>query len=265
MTTHATAPPAAPARRLPRAPAAELWAFGLLALAASLPVFRGAVAEPLVFLPARVAEGQWWRLLTHPFAHVSWYHLLLDGAGFLLLYAGLRETRRAGRLVYVLGACGGSVLLPVALSPDLYAVGVCGLSGIAHGLLAVSGAEGLASRDAGDRRTGALCLGLVLAKSAWELAAGRAFLSALHFGLMGVPVVACHLGGVLGALAAFGVWGIGQWGMGHRAWAGGEHHGKCGIIRAPQGPTRGVGLRGGGLSKHGRQPSRFVPLLGDAR
>ncbi|MEW6486912.1 MAG: rhombosortase [Thermodesulfobacteriota bacterium] len=209
MTTSA-ASPAAPARQLPRAPArpggpaAELWAFGLLALAASLPVFWGAVAEALVFLPVRVAEGQWWRLLTHPFAHVSWYHLLLDGAGFLLLYAGLREPGRAGRLVYVLGAWAGSMLLPLALSPDLYAVGLCGLSGTAHGLLAVSGAEGLASRDTGDRRTGALCLGLVVAKSAWELAAGRAFLSALHFGLMGVPVVACHLGGVLGGLGAFG-------------------------------------------------------------
>src|SRR5262245_14663245 len=69
----------------------DSWVFGLILIVFSVPVLTGAFPEKLVFLPDSVLSGEWWRLVTHPFVHVSWYHLLLDGTAFLLLYASLRE------------------------------------------------------------------------------------------------------------------------------------------------------------------------------
>jgi hypothetical protein len=40
----------------------------------------------------------------------------------------------------------------------------------------------------------------VIAKAAFEAATGNVALSFLHFGLMGIPVAACHAGGVIGGL-----------------------------------------------------------------
>ncbi len=43
-----------------------------------------------IFILSAVKHGQWWRLLTHPFVHVTWYHLLLDAGAFFILYADLK-------------------------------------------------------------------------------------------------------------------------------------------------------------------------------
>lgn len=183
----------------------ELRVFGALLLLCNLPLLWGSLAEGLVLLPARVPEGEWWRLLTHPLVHVSGYHLLLDGIAFGLLYDGLRAPTAGGRLAYLAGAWAGSAALPLLVAPQVAQVGLCGLSGVDHGLMVASALECWGSPDPAERRSGALFLGAVVVKSALELATGQAFFSSLHFGLMGVPVVACHLGGVLGALVAHGL------------------------------------------------------------
>ncbi len=185
-----------------RSPRWDVQLLGGLILLANLPLLVGLPDQGWVLLPDRVGQGEWWRLLLHPFVHVSAYHLLLDGVAFALLYDGLRGPTVGGRLATLAGCWFGGTVLPLLLAPQVSEIGLCGLSGIDHGLMAVSALEGLESRDAGERRLGALFLATVLGKSILELATGRAFFSFLHFGLLGVPVVACHLGGVLGGTAA---------------------------------------------------------------
>jgi hypothetical protein len=67
----------------------ELLFFALILAIANAPLPGGVWQQQLVFFPGSLASGEWWRLVTHPLVHVSWYHLLLDGAAFLMLYAEL--------------------------------------------------------------------------------------------------------------------------------------------------------------------------------
>ena len=155
----------------------------------------------LAFDPAAVARGEWWRLISWPFVHVSRYHLLIDGAAFLLLYAGLEERLLVKRALLVFSAAAGSLLLPLAIDPQLKQLGLCGLSGVAHGLAAISGLEML--RHKSQQRLGsALLIGLLL-KLAWELWTGSAFLQGLHLGDIGQPIVATHAGGASGGILGY--------------------------------------------------------------
>jgi len=149
----------------------------------------------LCFSISAVLAGEWWRVLTHPFVHVSWYHALLDGAAFVLLYRMIEGPRVA----YCVAAGAGSLLAAVWFWPAIGATGLCGLSGIAHGLMAVSALEMIQRGD----RWGWGCLALVAGKSIWEAAPGQVFFAWLHFGLLGTPVAVCHLGGVVGGLVGF--------------------------------------------------------------
>lgn len=163
-------------------------------------------AVNLAFDSAAVAAGEWWRLLSWPLVHVSRYHLLLDGAAFLLLYAGLEERRPARRLLLFAACALGSLLLPLALAPQIHQLGLCGLSGVAHGLAAISALEMLRHRS--QQAVGWILLGGLLLKVAWELATGAVFLQQLHLGDIGQPIVATHAGGALGGL--LGYWVLGR-------------------------------------------------------
>jgi rhomboid family GlyGly-CTERM serine protease len=166
-------------------------------------VLCGRGPEPFIFSPDAVRAGQWWRVLTHPFVHVSWYHLLLDGAAFLILYRSLLDSSLARRLGYVVAGGVGS-LVASWVATDL-PTGLCGLSGVAHGLMAVSAVEMVTafSPESAERRLGWMSLGLVLAKATYEAITGRMFLGFLHFGLLGAPVAVSHAGGIIGALAVW--------------------------------------------------------------
>lgn len=172
--------------------------------AANIPLFMGTFSDGLIYLPDRVADGQWWRLFTHPFVHVSLYHLLLDGAAFLLLYAQLAEESLFKRIGYLLGIHLAVVLAVTYALPHVQAVGYCGLSGVAHGLMAVWCLERMGRRSLGRERliAGVVFAGL-LGKSIYEVMAGHAFFESTHFGDVGVPVVAAHLAGIIGAVAVY--------------------------------------------------------------
>ena len=163
--------------------------------------------ERFLFLPAKVAEGQWWRLITFPFVHVSWVHLLLDASAFAVLYTAMAQAGMLKRLVTVL-VCGLSSLGAAwVLSPEIHDLGLCGLSGIDHGLMAV-----VTLTMAKDRSTRWLDLwgfGLLAAKVVFEAVAGDALFSSLYLGMCGIPLVACHLGGVLGGLVAWALFAPG--------------------------------------------------------
>ena len=154
-----------------------------------------------IFLPAALAEGQWWRLITFPFVHISWYHLLLDAGAFFILYGELTEIRTSHRFFCLM--CSTAVSLAVALlfSPMIETLGLGGLSGTAHGLMAFCGLKMMNNKT--ERRTGQVIFWLVVAKSIWEAISGQVVFGFMHMGLCGAPQAACHLGGVLGGTLAF--------------------------------------------------------------
>lgn len=55
--------------------------------AANAGLIAGCFCEPLIFRTQGVAADRWLRIFTHPFLHVSVYHLLLEAAAFSLLYS----------------------------------------------------------------------------------------------------------------------------------------------------------------------------------
>jgi rhomboid family GlyGly-CTERM serine protease len=180
---------------------AELIAFAVVLAMVNVRLLGGSWNDQLAFFPMRIADGEWWRLLTHPFVHVSWLHLLLDGSAFLMLYRELAHWT-TGRRLAAIGWCAAGSLLAAMLSPLVGVRGFCGLSGIAHGLMALSAVEMIRRGDTWEHRTGWLAFLIVLVKAGFEAASGGVVLSFLHFGLMGVPIAACHAGGVIGGLVA---------------------------------------------------------------
>jgi len=178
----------------------ELLFFALAICVANAPLLTGHWWQALTFQPEAVRAGQWWRLLTHPFVHVTWYHLLLDGAAFFVLYVGLLEKSLGRRLACILGAAIGS--LAAAWSSPTAAMGLCGLSGVAHGLMAISALELLSARKphSAEWRVGLATFALVVGKAAYEALAGRMFFAFLDFGLLGSPVSVSHAGGIMGGI-----------------------------------------------------------------
>ena len=179
--------------------------FGAI-LALNLPLlFRGPI-ESLIFDPGSVLAGEWWRLFTHPFIHVSLYHALLDAGAFAFLWQ-TRPTPHTARRDFILFLTCAAGSLAAALLVDqtlLQTQGFCGLSGIGHGLMAYQGLVWAKDRT-GDRFTrnaGWLILLSVFAKSLFEVLSGGVFFGALHLGSIGTPAVACHLGGVIGGCLA---------------------------------------------------------------
>lgn len=155
------------------------------------------------FFPHSVLSGEWWRILTHPFVHLSWYHLLLDAGAFFLLYRELHHKKIWEKLFYVV-LCG-TVSLGVAMVASLliYTRGLTGLSGIAHGLMAVSALEMMRGKE--HFRTGLVFFLIVVSKSIFETINGDVLFAFMHMGLCGTPVAACHAGGVLGGVLAFSI------------------------------------------------------------
>lgn len=179
----------------------EIIFFVVLIAIFNVPVLFGTVWNSMVFQPEAVRSGEWWRLVTHPFVHLTWYHLLLDGMAFLSLYCSLVERKTSVRLAYVVAAGAGSLVASWCASPTISASGLCGLSGIAHGLMAISAIEMLGG-DKTERRIGWISLILVLGKASFEAITGRMFFGFLDFGLLGSPVAVSHAGGILGGLIA---------------------------------------------------------------
>ena len=176
----------------------------LVALVAvfNLPLLFGGCWRAMMFHSIAVTRGgEWWRLITHPLVHVTWYHLLLDGTAFLTLYYGLFEKSCLCRLAYVVAGAAGSLACSWACAANS-AQGLCGLSGIAHGLMAVSAVEMIVSpsSDRATRRVGWCSFVLVTLKGAFEALSGRMFFAFLDFGMLGDPVAVSHAGGVIGSL-----------------------------------------------------------------
>jgi rhomboid family GlyGly-CTERM serine protease len=182
----------------------EMVGFGVLVAVCSGSVLFGSPSGMMMFRPDAVAAGEWWRLLTHPFVHVTWYHLLLDASAFFLLYHGLLENKLGRRLVYVVAGAVGSLGLSWLAAPAITTQGLCGLSGIAHGLMAVSAVEIMRAnkRSTPEWRIGVFTFVLVVGKAAWEAISGHVLFEFLYFRMVGDPITISHAGGIVGALLA---------------------------------------------------------------
>jgi rhomboid family GlyGly-CTERM serine protease len=179
----------------------EIGAFALLIALFNLPLLTGVFSTQFIYHPDAVNGGEWWRVLTHPFVHVSTYHLILDALAFFLAYTELQRRRFLERLAFVVAAGAGSLLAALVASPFVAEHGMCGLSGVAHGLTTVVSLEMLCrSKDPVSRWSGLFCFVGVLGKSLLELVTGQVLFASWHLGWLGTPIAACHAGGVLGAL-----------------------------------------------------------------
>ena len=182
----------------------ELAGLALLLIALNSTVLQGLCNTRFIFMPDAATHGEWWRWFTHPFIHVTWWHLLLDGTAFLILYRDLQEQSWSRRILYCASAAVGSLLVCCWADPMLSTRGLCGLSAIAHGLMAVSALNLMRQRQ--DKllfRIGLFSFTLVTLKCLFETLTGQMLFTFLHFGMLGDPVPVTHAGGILGALIAW--------------------------------------------------------------
>src|SRR4051812_23013920 len=164
----------------------ELGVIGFLLVALNWPLLHGACNSDLIFLPGPVAEGQWWRVLSHPFIHVTWFHLLLDGTAFFLLYKDLQQGSWLLRFTSVLASASGSLVVCLCADPLISVKGLCGISGIAHGLMVVSALELMKQRS--DKllfRIGLFSFAAVVVKCLVEVITGKMLFTFIYFGMVG--------------------------------------------------------------------------------
>jgi membrane associated rhomboid family serine protease len=157
------------------------------ALAGSNPVrsFVSPLLNDLAISPAAVDAGQWWRVVTSAFAHISPVHLVLNMLALLIFGAELERQLGRGRYltVYLVSALGGVASLQLF---GAYYGGVVGASGAIYGLLGA--------------------FGVVLVSQKQDL---RGLLTLLGINLVisflpGVSLIG-HLGGLVGGAAAAAV------------------------------------------------------------
>ncbi|MDP6847472.1 MAG: rhombosortase [Kiritimatiellia bacterium] len=181
----------------------DIWCWVAVIVIVNIPLLFGTFATGLLFAPTRVGLGEWWRVPAHPFVHVSWYHLLFDAGAFFMLYTCMKHLSAWRRIASVV-ACGfGSVVVSLLASPETATHGLCGLSGIGHGLMAIVGLQTMQESDRFVQRAGLVVFLVVVAKTCWEAVTGQVLFASMHFGDIGLPIAVCHAGGVLGGIIAF--------------------------------------------------------------
>ncbi|WP_159910854.1 rhombosortase [Pantoea sp. 18069] len=176
---------------------------GLLALLlaiAALQALPACVRTLLRHEPQALAAGQWWRLLSAHWIHLSGAHAALNACGLVLCCALADATWSTGRLLARMAMLGmGISLLLWALSPQT--TDYVGMSGVLYGLMVWMLLPALRARRDG---MAALMLLLVLAWLGWQSWAGPDPREEMLIG--GYIVTQAHwfgaLGGLVGALAS---------------------------------------------------------------
>lgn len=150
--------------------------------------------DALCFDHARIADGQWWRLVTGSFVHLGWWHLFLNEVG-LAVYVLLCPQPLAA-LVWLRRL----LLLSLGMSLGLYFFDprlrtYVGMSGVIHGLFVLGLLPQVLKRDL----IAFGCLAYLLGKLGWEFFAGTPVSDEEALG--GHVVLASHLFGAISALA----------------------------------------------------------------
>lgn len=151
------------------------------------------LAGPLRYEREAILAGQYWRFMTGHLVHLGWAHLLLNLAGFALVWLLFGPLLRAAAWLTAAAASAAAVSAGLLwLAPHL--AWYVGFSGVLHGLF-VAGT--VAAWQAGDRGA-LLLLAAVAAKLAWEQWQGAAAGTAALVG--GAVVIDAHLYGAAGGL-----------------------------------------------------------------
>jgi len=188
----------------PRIPRLEWFALAAVLGLCNLPLLFGSVWSGGVYFPDALARGDWWRVITHAFVHVSPYHLFIDGIAVVFLLRELASRSTAFRALTFSTSLAGSLLASMLFAPAIADIGLCGLSGVAHGLMAAACLLGCRdqTRPKLDRQVFAFLLLATVAKVLLECTTGSVFFASSHLGDVGTPIVVCHAGGLVGGLLA---------------------------------------------------------------
>lgn len=175
---------------------------GLLVLV-NYPLILDGNTDRWAFYPGPVKEGEWWRIITCFFAHITWYHLILDGLPFFLVYLSLDEKRLFQRFFYVISAAAGSLLAGIWFSPQVQVAGLRGFSGITYGITTIGILELVFRKERTDKIVGSTFLFLMFLLVGYEVLTGKFLFDFLLFGMVGTPILVCHAGGISGAVLAY--------------------------------------------------------------
>lgn len=190
----------------------KLVGFGIILALCNYNLFLDTTPSSLIFQQNEALQGEWWRVITHPFVHVSWYHLSIDALAVVLLWREIEMISTLQKLFISMICSASSLATAVCFSPVIQTTGYCGLSGVAHGLMAFLALTWILpgpytdKHDQKDRvRLGAGMVLLIfsLGKSIVEVISDFIIFSHFHMGELGVPIVHAHLGGALGGIATF--------------------------------------------------------------
>lgn len=172
--------------------------WGLLALLLAIAAWQAlpaALRALLRFEPEAVAAGQWWRLLSAHWIHLSPMHAALNACGLALCWALADASWTLRRLVVRMALLGLVIsLLLWAFSPQTR--DYVGLSGVLYGLIVwILLPAALLRRE----RMATLVLAMVLARLFWQSWVGPDPLEEQLIG--GHIVTRAHWFGVFGGLA----------------------------------------------------------------
>jgi rhomboid family GlyGly-CTERM serine protease len=183
----------------------EIIIYAVLIAVVNLLLLFGVGADSMFYTPAKAFGGEAYRFITHLFAHVTWFHLILNGTAFFMLYAMLVEKSSFKRTCYVLVTAAASLAAVTIKMPSLTSIGYCGLSGVAHGLMAITSLEIIfdTGSDTTQKRAGIISLALLVAKSVYEMITGQMMFGFIYGGLIGSPIAVSHIGGVIGGCVMF--------------------------------------------------------------
>lgn len=136
-------------------------------------------------LPLMLELGQWWRLLSANFIHVSSWHLAVNCL-FLLNLGGPAEAifRRLDYVLILLGTALGGTLLSTLVNPAVS----CGASGMVFGVWGATATFGIRYRSILPKRYRRYFIGSVIPYSVFALYMGIAMPGVDNWG---------HLGGLL--------------------------------------------------------------------
>ncbi len=169
----------------------------VLAVLATACAFASPAIRSALVADERIFDGQWWRLVSGPFVHATWGHLVRDLA--LVAIAGIAyEGPLAAKKLYVFA--GGIVLPAIAVLIARDAEWYCGLSGLSHALLAAALSYEVVRRRGAARAIVLVLCAIAAAKPIYELVTGApAFAMSLGDGVMQVPLA--HVVGVCVGIA----------------------------------------------------------------
>lgn len=165
---------------------------GLCAGLAALEAGGETVRNALSFDRSALADGEWWRVLSAHFVHLDAEHALLNGLGFVLMWALFARDYSPARWAAIY--CVACLAVSAGLwwfNPEV--AWYVGASGALHGVMAAGTLAHLKRRDL----DGWILAAFLVGKLGYEQFAGS-----MPFAGASNTIVDAHLYGAVGGLAA---------------------------------------------------------------